>query len=171
MDISLKLIKILVILAIISLNLLIPTQLKFHSPEANFSLIENSNLKTSEYLTIQGNSLLPISSPNLDEFSLIKTTGGKTIIATVTGYTLSKEETDEEPCIIASGLNACEINKNIVACPRKYLFGTKVLIEGKIYVCEDRTNIKYDGIFDILFKNKEEMNNWGKRILPVTILN
>jgi len=175
MDIGLKLIKILAILSLFSAGLLwvlVPIELKPRSMEAKFSLSENSNLETPAYLIIQGNSLLPISIINPDESSSIKTNRGETIMATVTGYILVEWETDDEPCIIASGLNACEVtDRNIVACPREYLFGTNVLIEDKVYICEDRTNIKYDGIFDILFRGEEEMRNWGKRKLPVTIIN
>ena len=179
MDIRLNLLKkrvnILIILSLFSgslLWILVPLELSPKSPETSLALIKNSDLETSTYLTIQSNSLLPISSINLDDSSLTKTNGGETIMATITGYILVEWETNDEPCILASGLNACEeTDKDIVACPRKYPFGTKVLIEEKVYVCEDITNIKYDDIFDILFRTEEEMNKWGKRILPVTILN
>ncbi len=64
-----------------------------------------------------------------------------------------------------------KLNKNVIACARKYPFGTKMLIEEKIYVCEDRTKIKkYDGVFDILFRIEEERERRGKRILSVAIL-
>lgn len=174
MDIGLKLSTILTIFSLFSLTLLVMldfNELTSPSPEVNFSLNENPILEISRYSLIQSNSLLPISSIDSNETFLIETEEKETIIATVTGYWLVEWETDDEPCIIASGLNACEeTDKNIVACPRKYPFGTKVLIDGKVYICEDRTNIKYDGIFDILFRSEEEMNKWGKRVLPVTIL-
>lgn len=171
MDIGLKLFKILVIFSLFSPDLLVMlNSSELTSPEVDFSLSEKPILETPGYLIIQSNSLLPISSINSDETFSIETEGKETIIATVTGYWLVEWETDDDPCIIASGLNACGVNKNIVACPRKYPFGTKVLINEILYTCEDRTNIKYDGVFDILFNTEEEMNNWGKRILPVTIL-
>lgn len=172
-DIGLKLFKILLISSLfylIPLGILDSNELTFLPSAINFSLNENPSLENFGYPLIQSNSLLPISKINSNETFSIETKEKETIIAEVTGYLLVEWETDDDPCIIASGLNACEVEKNIVACPRKYPFGTKVLINGVIYTCEDRTNLKYDGAFDILFKTEEEMNNWGKRILPVTIL-
>ncbi|MDI6602827.1 MAG: hypothetical protein QME57_01765 [Patescibacteria group bacterium] len=174
MGIGLKPFKILVIFSLFSLTLLVVLgsgESTSFSSEVNFSLSEKPILETPGYSIIQSNSLLPISSINSDETFLIETEGKETIIATVTGYLLVEWETDDDPCITASGLNVCEVDKNIVACPRRYPFGTKVLINEKVYTCEDRTNIKYDGVFDILFKTEKEMNSWGKRILPVTIFN
>jgi 3D (Asp-Asp-Asp) domain-containing protein len=177
MDIGLRLFKILAIFSLFSFLLVILvmpnfSRLKSPPPEVNFPLIEKPILESPGYSIVQSNSLLAISSIHSNESPLAETSERETIMATVTGYILVEWETDDTPCIIASGLNACEeTDKNIVACPRKYSFGTKVLINGKVYICEDRTNIKYDGIFDILFRSEEEMQKWGKRILPVTILN
>jgi len=124
--------------------------------EACFSL-SLFQLSPISYLQYFPNPLLkPNSLPKIE-------------ITTVTAYYPSPKDTDSTPCISASGLNICKAKTPIVACPRKYPFGTKVLINGKIYTCEDRTNIKYDGIFDILMKNKKEVVNWGKKILPVIV--
>lgn len=68
--------------------------------------------------------------------------------AWITGYNTLEEQTDNNPCISASGMNICG-RDDIVACPRKYPFGTKVEIDGKIYECQDRTASHHDGTFDI----------------------
>jgi 3D (Asp-Asp-Asp) domain-containing protein len=171
MDIRLKLFKILAILSLFSLNLLVVRyagELTFPSPEANFSLSKKSILETSGYFIIQSNSLLPVSNPFLDDS--VGSSKGEEVIFTITAYYLVPWETDDDPCILASGINACEIkNKKIVACPRKYPFGTKFLINGEIWECQDRLNIKYDDRIDLLVATEEEMEKWGKRILPVTI--
>ncbi len=132
--------------------------------KASENFKEKKDFSISGVLLVRNHSLLPFP------FQEPKIKKSKTIIAVVTAYYPSKKETDNTPCISASGLNICKTKKNIVACPRKYPFGTRVIIEGKLYFCEDRTNIKYDGIFDILVKDKKEMLKWGKKILPVTIL-
>ena len=161
MHFRLKRIHILLILGFflgVSFGILSFIELKSYSAGASFSLIRKSDLKNLKHLTIQGNSFLPVSNINFDEatWRKINENKGETIIATITGYIPIKEQTDDTPCIVASGLNACkETDKNIIACPRRYPFGTKILIAGKIYVCEDRTNVKYDGIFDIFLRARK----------------
>lgn len=90
------------------------------------------------------------------------------ILAEVSAYTNSPDETDADNMITASGKVA---EGNIVACPSRFNFGTKVEINGKIYVCEDRMNARYrDGdYFDILVETKEEAYNWGRRTVEVSI--
>lgn len=72
----------------------------------------------------------------------------KTRIARITGYNTVKEQTDQTPCISASGDNICGRN-DVVACPRNIKLGTKVEIGGKTYVCLDRLAAKFDNRFDI----------------------
>ena len=111
------------------------------------------------------------------------------VLATITAYTSSVEETDNTPCLSASGVDLCHniadsMEKygydvfsadGVIACPRKYPFGTIVeipitvikcfpkldrhsdslyqdsidncrdVIEYKEYICLDRMNSRYDG--------------------------
>lgn len=90
----------------------------------------------------------------------------ETIVAEVTAYTSSEEETDDTPNITASQK---EVQEGMVACPRRYEFGTKFTIEGKTYICEDRMHKRYDNRFDIWMANKEEAIKWGVQTLQVTI--
>lgn len=90
----------------------------------------------------------------------------ETIVAEVTAYTSSESETDDTPTITASQK---EVRDGIVACPRRYEFGTRFTIEGKTYICEDRMHKRYDNRFDIWMKDKEEAINWGVQTLQVTI--
>jgi len=68
--------------------------------------------------------------------------------AKVTGYNTVPGQTDSTPCIAASGDNICG-RDDVVACPRRIALGTKVEIEGKVYVCLDRLAKKYDYRIDI----------------------
>lgn len=123
----------------------------------DFNEIKSLNLEIPKYLTIQSNSLLPILNFK-----------GEKLTFTVTAYYLVPWQTDEDPCIIASGINACELKeKKIVACPRKYPFGTKFLINGEIWECQDRLSLKYDDRIDLLVENEKEMRKWGKRTIEV----
>lgn len=133
--------------------------------DAGLDLIKNSDLEIPQYLTIQSNSFLPITAFTSDGFS-----EGEKLIRVVTAYYPVPWETDDEPCIIASGMNVCKIDlekRKICACSRKYPFGTKFLINGEVWECQDRLNIKYDDRIDLLVKNKQEMKNWGKRTIEV----
>jgi len=68
--------------------------------------------------------------------------------ARVTGYNTVVEQTDDTPCIAASGDNICG-RDDVVACPTHIPLYTKVEIEGKTYTCLDRTAEKHDGRYDI----------------------
>jgi hypothetical protein len=68
--------------------------------------------------------------------------------AYVTGYNTVPGQTDDTPCIAASGANICG-RTDAVACPRRISLGTFLVIRGEIYVCEDRLAKKYDSRFDI----------------------
>jgi hypothetical protein len=70
------------------------------------------------------------------------------IRAFVTGYNTVIAQTDDTPCIAASGANICG-RRDAVACPRDIDLGTVVEIRGTTYVCEDRTARKYNARFDI----------------------
>lgn len=68
--------------------------------------------------------------------------------AYVTGYNTLAAQTDDTPCIAASGRDICG-RHDAIACPRRIGFGTVVEIRGTTYVCEDRLAPKFNGRFDI----------------------
>ena len=76
------------------------------------------------------------------------------IIATITAYT------SRPSAATASGAPGFD---GVVACPRKYPFGTRVMIEGRIYECRDRLNRKYDDRFDIWKPTRAAARLFGKR--------
>jgi 3D (Asp-Asp-Asp) domain-containing protein len=87
----------------------------------------------------------------------------------ITAYNTVPEQTSGNPCISASGKNICGID-NALACPREYPFGTKFEIEGKIWICYDRTNLRYNDRLDLSFdKDIKGAINFGKQIKRVKI--
>ena len=70
--------------------------------------------------------------------------------AIITTYRAVVSQTDSQPCISASGMDICHTQKRICACPRRYPFGTKFLIDGIIWECQDRLAPKYDNRIDLL---------------------
>ena len=78
--------------------------------------------------------------------------------AQVTGYTSSSEETDDTPFLTAA---QTKTRPGVIACPRDIPFFTKVEIDGIIYFCEDRLNLRHTNRFDIWFPTKSEALEWG----------
>lgn len=93
----------------------------------------------------------------------------KVVFATVTAYTSSVDETDDTPFITASGART---GHGVIACPSKYDFGTKIVIEGRQYTCEDRMNRRYrdQERFDIWVETKDDAFTWGIRELEIIVL-
>ena len=81
-------------------------------------------------------------------FSLPHLLSFRPVHAYVTGYNTTPGQTDDTPCLAASGANICG-RTDAVACPRRISLGTFLVIRGEIYVCEDRLAKKYDSRFDI----------------------
>lgn len=75
-----------------------------------------------------------LSSRTIAVEGILKPTEG--VLMTTTNYSEldSCHYRVKEGCLTASGTIASETT---IACPRSWKFGTKVLIEGKEYVCED----------------------------------
>ncbi len=87
---------------------------------------------------------------------------------TISAYNTVAWQTDDSPCISASGKNICG-RDDVIACPVKYKFGTQFQILNKIYTCEDR--MRDDGGIDISFdKDIASAGNWGIKVLAVQIL-
>jgi 3D (Asp-Asp-Asp) domain-containing protein len=87
--------------------------------------------------------------------------------AEVTAYSSSPDETWGDPFITASGR---EVHDGLVACPRKYPFGTRFRIGSDIYTCWDRMHIRFDHRFDIWKPSKQEALRFGRQMLTVEAL-
>ena len=98
----------------------------------------------------------------------------ETIRTTVTGYSSDPAQTDETPCISASGYDICENpeKKNVVAA--NFLkIGTKVTIPDlfgdKVFTVEDRMHSRFSDRVDILFPDRAAAKNFGKRTATIVI--
>mgnify|MGYP001561690730 CR=1 FL=1 len=81
------------------------------------------------------------------------------IAGTVTAYS-ELDSCHYENCLMASGKSAYI---GAAACPRVMALGTKIIIEGQSYICEDRTSKLYDGRFDLFFGYGEESYRRAKQ--------
>lgn len=83
----------------------------------------------------------------------------------ITAY--SKRETcPDTVCITSSGKRA---SMGLVACPRVFLYGTRIEIKGKEYECADHTAKRFDGRIDIFMDSYEKALDFGIQELEVYI--
>jgi 3D (Asp-Asp-Asp) domain-containing protein len=101
-----------------------------------------------------------------------------TVQARVTAYNSDPNQTDNTPCITASGLNVCERAKNgredIVATNIKNLpFGTRIRIPelygDKLFIVADRMNPRYAKSVDIWMSDYDQAMDFGKQWATVEI--
>ena len=139
---------ILAIIFLILLYLLItPNKIGFDKPTL------------SEIVVIQNNSLMAVSSPTAPSYR---------VYAILTKFTNRPEETDDTPNIMASGKR---VYIGAIACPANLPFGTTIEIDGKIYTCQDRMNLRYrnKNHFDIFEFNLTEAINFGRQKKQIII--
>lgn len=131
---------------------------------ADESSVVPSNLKvdnSAELLTTDHTFLLPLQNQDFKERKWV----------TVTGYSSTVEETDEDPFITASGK---WVSDGVVAS-NALPFGTKIrfpeLFPNKIFIVEDRMNQRYDEEhIDIWFSSKELAKEFGVKYTVMEIL-
>lgn len=129
------------------------------------SLLSATQINLIGDYKIVGSTIVPISS------NITYREAGEVVYAYTTGYNTVEYQTDSTPCIAANGMNICGLT-NIVACPTYVELGTWVKIDNELYLCADRTNIKYDGRFDISFdKDIEAALLHGVQLKKIEILN
>lgn len=144
--------KLILILAILS-SLCIS---RYEIPTFEYKPLRTQNLAFGEAL-----------DQDLCSLDVIKCQNEKTF--TVSAFNTVEAQTDQSPCVSASGDNICG-RSDVVACPRQYPLGTIFNIEGKDYVCLDRLAKKYDDRIDISFdKDIKGAKQWGVRKINITI--
>jgi len=154
--------KIITVLVLIAILLLVPHASKGQTEYKNIPVeIIIPEIKEVEKPTVEVKKELPTKK--------IVAVNGTKIMAEISGYTSSVDETDSTPFITASGQRTRD---GIIACPSRFKFGQEVIINGKTYECQDRMNARYrdKNNFDIWFETKAEAFAWGRRTVEVTII-
>jgi len=116
-----------------------------------------SELKSGTLIVYQGNSLAPISP-----IAFPKTQ----VLGVITSYNPFPEQTDDNPDITASGH---KVREGIVA-NNCLPFGTRVEIDGEVFVVLDRMNSRYGcEHFDILSFDYEWSVQFGRQYKEVVV--
>lgn len=86
----------------------------------------------------------------------------------VSAYTVSSDECNKGDGVTASG----EIGTPYLTCACDSLpFGTKLLIDGQIWIVQDRFGGGYSNRVDLMMETKEQCFAFGRRDIEVEILN
>lgn len=91
----------------------------------------------------------------------------------ITAYTSDPAQTDDTPCITASGLDVCERNIENVVAANFLPMGTRVKIPelygDRIFYVEDRMNRRYDYRMDIWMKDIQDARQFGIQYVTIEV--
>lgn len=124
--------------------------------EDSFGEVSGAIQEERQQEELNFSSLSESNVPNLANFNGI-----------ITAYTTHDEGVN---CTSASGENLCQSTGNYCACPSRYEFGTKFLIDDKVWICQDRMAERYrDGnYFDLFYYDDlESAYRFGRQTLEV----
>ncbi len=92
----------------------------------------------------------------------------------MTAYNSEPGQTDNSPCITASGFNVCEHGVEDTVAANFLPFGTKVrmpeLYGDRIFVVRDRMNSRYQNRVDIWMINKADAIRFGVKTVKMEVL-
>lgn len=97
----------------------------------------------------------------------------RTYTIPVTAYTSEVGQTDDSPCITASGLDVCERNVENVVAANFLPIGTRVRIPelygDHVFYVEDRMNERYHYKMDIWMKEKAAAKQFGVKYATIEV--
>ena len=97
----------------------------------------------------------------------------KTMMIPITAYTSEVAQTDDSPCITASGLNVCTRNKEDIVAANFLPMGTRVKIPelygDRIFTVQDRMNKRYDKHMDVWLKDLKQAKQFGLKYTKIEV--
>ena len=91
-----------------------------------------------------------------------------TYVAEVSAYTATDDQCGKSDGITASGTHVKQ--GRTIASPSWIPFGTKVIINGRSYVAEDRGSAIQGNCIDIYMNSREAAMEFGRKELEVTVV-
>lgn len=145
----------------------------------SFTIVNDELVQTDSNDTLQSDGADILASPDevdytgipfMKKYLPVMEVKTETKVFEVSAYNTTIAQCDNNPCIAASGKNICG-RGDVIACPIRYKFGTRMQILDKIYTCEDRTAKKYGNRIDINFdKDIDGAKEWGIKQLKILVL-
>lgn len=97
----------------------------------------------------------------------------RTYTIPMTAYTSEVGQTDDSPCITASGLDVCERDEENVVAANFLPLGTRVripeLFGDRVFYVEDRMNARYKMKMDVWMKNKQDAKKFGVKYTTIEV--
>ena len=97
----------------------------------------------------------------------------RTYTIPMTAYTSEPGQTDDSPCITASGLDVCERDEENVVAANFLPLGTRVRIPelygNRVFYVEDRMNARYNYKMDIWMKQKHDAKKFGVKYTTIEV--
>lgn len=94
---------------------------------------------------------------------------GEWYTAEVSAYSSTPDQTWGNPFIMASGKR---VYKGAIACPPNLPFGQQVMLDNRIYTCEDRMNPRYHDrmVFDVWFERRDQATRFGRKNIDIMLI-
>lgn len=98
-----------------------------------------------------------------------------TVNTVLTAYNSDTGQTDDSPCITASGFNVCKHSQEDIVAINGYKMGTRVrfpdLFGDRVFVVRDRMNARYGSSrADIWMLSKADAKNFGVKVTRMEVL-
>lgn len=97
----------------------------------------------------------------------------QTFRVAITAYTSDIAQTDETPCITASGLNLCVRDTEDIIAANFLPMGTRVRIPDlygdRVFYVQDRMNARYDRHLDIWMKDYDDAKQFGLKMAKIEV--
>ena len=97
----------------------------------------------------------------------------KTFTLPITAYTSEVAQTDDTPCITASGLDVCNRDVENVIAANFLPIGTHVRIPelygNRVFTVQDRMNARYDKHVDVWLKDLGEAKQFGLKFSKIEV--
>jgi len=97
----------------------------------------------------------------------------RSYLVPITAYTSEPAQTDDTPCVTASGLDVCERNIENVVAANFLPLGTRVRIPelygDRVFYVEDRMNKRYNYKMDIWMKEKSDAKVFGVQYATIEV--
>lgn len=137
---------------------------------ATLNGLVSNDITAGNHLKIPGKQAPKEEQTNKPTVKAISTStpsnkSGRIVTMSVSAY--SSEQGSGEGLIMADGTPVYE---GAIAAPPEIPFGTKIVIEGRTYTVHDRGGAIKGNHLDIYMTSTSDCIKWGRKNLPVTIL-